>query len=91
MNKLVAATFAAFVSLAAFAQSSDGEVTKIDKPTARITLKHGGVKNLDMPPMTMAFRVNDPKLLDNFAVGDKVRFSADKLNGNYTVTAIVKQ
>ena len=90
MNKLIAAALAVLVSTAAFAQSSDGEVTKIDKLGSRITLKHAGVKNLDMPAMTMAFRVNDPKVLDGFTVGDKVRFNADKLNGNYTLTTIVK-
>ena len=92
MNKLVAAVLAAFVSTAALAQAAanGGEVTKIDKAGARITLKHSGIKNLDMPPMTMAFKVSDGKLLDSVAVGDKVRFAADKIDGTYTLTAIAK-
>jgi Cu(I)/Ag(I) efflux system periplasmic protein CusF len=77
-------------SLLAQTPQVDGEVKKVDKATGRITLKHGDIKHLDMPPMTMVFRVSDPKLLDSVAVGDKVRFAADKVGGNYTVTALSK-
>ena len=92
MNKLLAATVAALMSLAALAQAlnAEGEVSKIDKPHGRITIKHEGVKNLDMPPMALVFRVRDPAVLDTLAVGDKVRFAAEKVGGDYTVTAIVK-
>ena len=92
MNKLMAAAVAALVSLAALAQAlnAEGEVSKIDKPHGRITLKHGGVKNLDMPPMQLVFRLRDPAVLDTLTVGDKVRFAAEKIGGDYTVTAIVK-
>jgi Cu(I)/Ag(I) efflux system periplasmic protein CusF len=74
----------------AAAQDSDGEVRKIDKAQARITLKHGEIKKLDMPPMTMVFRVKDAKLLDAVAAGDKVRFTAEQIDGHYVVTALVK-
>jgi len=92
MNKLIVAALAGLLPLAALAQAlnAEGEVSKIDKPHARITLKHGGVKNLDMPPMTLVFRVRDPAQLDALAVGDKVRFAAEKAGGDYTVTTIVK-
>ena len=95
MKKPIARTLAALLALcatAAFAQTpnAEGEVSKIDKPHARLTLKHNGVKNLDMPPMALAFRVRDPAVLDTLAVGDKVRFAAEKIDGNYTLTAIVK-
>ena len=72
------------------AQSYDGEVRKIDKAQGRITLQHGELKALDMPPMTMVFRVKDPALLDTVAVGDRVKFDAARVDGNYTVTAIRK-
>jgi Cu/Ag efflux protein CusF len=77
---------------AAFAQAPvvDGEVTKIDAAQARITLRHGEIRNLDMPPMTMVFRVADAKMLDGVAVGDRVRFSADRVSGTYTVTSLAK-
>lgn len=69
---------------------ADGQVTKIDKGANRIELRHGEIKHLDMPPMKMVFRVRDAKLLDSVAVGDKVRFAAEKVDGYYTVTAISK-
>ena len=70
------------------ATMSDAEVRKIDKEQGKITLKHGEIKNLDMPPMTMVFRVKDPAMLGNLKEGDRVRFSADKVGGQYTVTGI---
>jgi len=35
--------------------------------------------------MTMVFRTRDPKVLDGFKAGDKVRFTADRIDGTYTV------
>lgn len=70
------------------AATADGEVRKIDKAQGKVTLKHGPIANLEMPPMTMVFKVADPKMLDSLKDGDKVRFSADRLNGAITVTAI---
>ena len=68
--------------------NTDGEVRKIDKEQGKVTLKHGPIANLDMPGMTMVFRVADAKLLDAIKEGDKVRFAADRVNGAMTVTAI---
>lgn len=92
MKSLLTLAAAATVTISALAQAptSTGEVTKIDAAQARVTLKHKGVKNLDMPPMTLTFRVADPKMLQGLAVGDEVRFTADKVNGSYTVTSMVK-
>lgn len=78
----------ALAGLPAHAQSSDAEVMKIDKPQQKITLKHGEIKNLDMPPMTMVFRVQDTGMLDAVKVGDKVKFDADKVGGQYTVVKL---
>lgn len=74
--------------VASFAQSNEtnGEVLKIDKEQGKITLRHGPIKNLDMDQMTMVFRVQEPKLLDGITVGDKVKFEADRVNGQITVT-----
>lgn len=69
-------------------EMSSGEVRKIDKDAQKITLKHGEIKSMDMPGMTMVFKVLDPTLLDNLKVGDKVRFSAEKRDGAIVVTAI---
>jgi Cu/Ag efflux protein CusF len=70
------------------AQPVDAEVRKIDKPQAKLTLSHGEIKNLQMPAMTMVWRVRDPAMLDKLNVGDKVRFQGEKLNGQFTVVQI---
>ena len=70
------------------ADMADAEVRKVDKPAGKITLKHGEIKTLDMPPMTMVFGVKDKAVLDRFKAGDKVRFKAVNDNGKYTVTDI---
>jgi Cu/Ag efflux protein CusF len=67
---------------------TDGEVRKIDKDAKKITLKHGEIKNLAMPSMTMVFQVKDPALLDSVKSGDKVRFRAENLDGALVVTRI---
>ncbi len=73
---------------AAAAAMSEGEIKKVDKDAAKITIKHGELKNLDMPPMTMVFRVKDPVMLDRVKAGDKISFIAEKLNGQFTVTQV---
>jgi Cu(I)/Ag(I) efflux system periplasmic protein CusF len=89
--KHVTAIFAALLlASGAWADETDGEVRKIDKAQSKITLKHGEIKNLDMPPMTMVFRIKEPKQLDALAIGDKVKFAAEKIDGHYVVTQIVK-
>lgn len=70
------------------ASMSEGEVRKIDKEAKKITLKHGDIKNLDMPGMTMVFQVRDAALLDKVKAGDKVMFTAEKGEGGIVVTAI---
>ena len=66
----------------------DAEVRKIDLGNKKITLKHGEIKNLDMPGMTMVFQMKDPTMLDKVKAGDKVKFSADKIDGAIVVTQI---
>lgn len=81
---------AALFAAAALAQAAltDGEVRKVDKAAAKLTLRHGRIENLDMPPMTMVFRVADPKLLDGLKDGDHVRFRAERIGGLFTVTVV---
>ena len=67
---------------------SEGEVRKVDKGAKKITIKHGPLINLDMPAMTMVFQVKDPKMIEQVKAGDKVKFSAEKLGGAFTVTKI---
>ena len=67
---------------------SDGEVRKVDMEGKKITLKHGEIKNLDMPPMSMVFQVKDAAMLEKLKAGDKVRFKAEKAGGAIMVTEI---
>jgi Cu/Ag efflux protein CusF len=73
---------------AAQVSMSDGEIKKVDKEAGKLTIKHGELKNLGMPGMTMVFKVKDPAMLDQVKPGDKVRFVADKVGGVLTVTSI---
>ena len=66
----------------------DGEVRKVDKEAGKITLRHGPIAHLDMRAMSMVFRAADPKMLDQVKEGDKVRFTAERVNGAFTVTSI---
>jgi Cu(I)/Ag(I) efflux system periplasmic protein CusF len=63
---------------ASAADMTEGEVRKVDKDARKLTIKHGEIKNLDMPPMTMVFQVKDAAMLDKVKAGDKVRFAAEK-------------
>jgi Cu(I)/Ag(I) efflux system protein CusF len=67
---------------------TDGEVRRIDKETGKITIKHGEIKHMDMPGMTMVFVVKDTALLDKSAVGTKIQFMAMNENGQMVVTDI---
>ena len=67
-------------------QLAEGEVRKVDKETGKITLRHGPIANLDMPAMSMVFQVKDPAFLEQVKAGDKVRFQAEKVGNQYTVT-----
>lgn len=67
---------------------SEGEVTRWDARTGKITLRHGELKNLGMPPMTMVFTLREPAQAGQIKGGDKVRFRAEQVNGAYVVTHI---
>ncbi|MDP3171824.1 MAG: copper-binding protein [Polaromonas sp.] len=67
---------------------ADGEIRKIDWDNRKITIKHGEIKNLDMPGMTMVFQVKDVALLRKVKEGDKIRFSAEKAGNAIVVTDI---
>ena len=64
---------------------AEGVVRRIDLDNNKITIRHGEIKALDMPPMTMVFQVKDAAMLDQLKAGDKINFAADKVNGAYTV------
>jgi Cu/Ag efflux protein CusF len=84
----------ALLCISAWAQAilptAEAEIRKIDLETKKITLKHGEIKNLDMPPMSMVFAVKDPAMLDKLKAGDKVTFTADKVGSTFTVMSLEK-
>ena len=70
---------------------TDGQVTKIDESASKITIKHGPMKKFDMEEgMTMVYHVQDPAMLKAVKAGDKVKFDAEQVNGQFTVTKIQK-
>ena len=82
----------ALLTLAAWAQAaelSEGEIRKIDQAAGKITIAHGEIKSIDMPPMTMVFTVKNPALLDALKKGDKVRFAVVREDGKFVLTEIV--
>ena len=70
---------------------TDGVVTKIDASAAKITIKHGPMKKFHMDEgMTMVYRAQDPAMLQTVKAGDKIKFDAENVNGQFVVTKIQK-
>jgi Cu/Ag efflux protein CusF len=83
----------ALTGTVALAQSElvDGQVTKIDEPAGKITIRHGPLKKFDMDEgMTMVFRAADPAMLKAVKAGDRVKFVPERVNGQFTVMKIEK-
>ena len=69
----------------------DGQVTKVDQSAGKITIKHGPIKKLGMDQgMTMVFKAQDPAMIKAVKAGNKVKFDAEQVNGQFTVTKIEK-
>ena len=71
-------------------EPTEATVKKVDKAGGKVTLSHGPLKNLGMPPMTMAFKVKDAKALASLKEGDKIRFVAEQAGTDYLATKIEK-
>ena len=84
---MVAAGTAQAVTVAP-SSMTEGEIRKVDRETGKITIRHGPIANLEMPAMTMVFRISDPAMLDRVKEGAKVRFLADRVGGALTVTQL---
>ena len=76
------------MDMAKMPSMTDGEVRKVDLATGKVTIKHGEIKHMDMPGMTMVFTAKDKALLTGLKVGDKVKFMAENANGQMLVTGI---
>ncbi len=92
MKRMLTLLAATVLPIVAWAQAAltDGEVTKVDKAAGKLTLRHAEIKNLDIPAMTRSFRVSDPRWLDELAPGQKVKFAAEKVGGQFTVVRLEK-
>ena len=94
MPKIIALTaMLTLWSALSYAQSAlvDGQVTKVDEAAGKISIKHGPLKKFDMDEgMTMVFRAQDPAMTKTVKAGDKIKFDAEKINGQFTVTKIEK-
>ncbi len=84
-----------FVSVSIHAQAhdghlpqSDGVIKKIDAAGGKVSIAHGEITNLKMPPMTMTFKAKSPEVLKGWKEGDKVRFRAAEVKGDLTVVSI---
>lgn len=81
---------AVLTGLSFAASAAEGEVRKVDAAQGKITIKHGAIKNLDMPPMTMVYKAKPPTILKDINEGDRISFDAEKVDGQYVVTSIRK-
>lgn len=89
MTRMLSLVISFALGGAAFAQEyTKGEITKIDAAQKKLTIKHGELKNLEMPAMTMVFVVADEAMLEKVKEGQAIEFIADRVNGRITVTEI---
>lgn len=68
--------------------SSEGEITRIDKTAGKVFVKHGDMKKIGMFAMLMVFDIRDAAMLNQVNVGDKVRFTVERNGAQLTVTKI---
>ncbi len=90
MLKIISILAFTALALPALAQQVNGTVKKVDEAQGKLTIDHGPIKNLDMDAMSMVFRAGDPAMLKGLKSGDKVKFDADRVNGQITVTKLQK-
>lgn len=64
------------------------EVRRVNTRANTLSLRHEAIPHLDMPPMTMTFRVSDPQILENLSPGDQIRVHIEKVDGEYTIISI---
>ncbi|KDB09641.1 Copper binding periplasmic protein CusF [Burkholderia sp. lig30] len=81
----------ASTSTSSNAMLADAEVKKVDAASGMVTLKHGALENVGMPPMTMAFKARDAAMVKRIHEGDKVKVRVESINGTLTIVKLVKQ
>jgi len=67
----------------------EGEILSLDRAAGKVKLRHGPMPDLDWPPMTMRFHVQDPSMLEGLQEGQTVRFEVHmRPDGSPTITHI---
>lgn len=85
---VAAAAFGLGVAVASAQEYTSGEVTKIDEKQKKLTIRHEELKSLEMPAMTMVFVVAEDSMIEEVEVGQKIEFTAERINGRITITDI---
>lgn len=80
----------AMVSVQAASPPTKGEVRRVDTNEGRITVKHGPIPALELPAMTLVYRVQDKSLLVVVEPGDTITFTADRIDGQYVILTLSK-
>lgn len=88
MMKTLITALAFVAALVGATEFAEGEVRRVDTEARKLTLRHGPIANLGMSPMTMVFQVAEPRLLEGLKPGDRVRFRAERVGGQFTVVAV---
>jgi len=85
---VAAAALGLGVAVASAQEYTSGEVTKIDEKQKKLTIRHEELKSLEMPAMTMVFVVAEDSMIEEVEVGQKIEFTAERINGRITITDI---
>ncbi|MDH0115582.1 hypothetical protein CFBP5875_19460 [Agrobacterium pusense] len=93
MKTVIKITVAAALLLtspfSAFAEEfTKGTVKKVDAAAKKVTIIHEELKNLDMPAMTMVFRVKDDAMLEKLKEGANIEFIAERADGKLVVAKV---
>ena len=86
---LVLLGFLSFACAKNETHSSTGVVKKINAGGQVLVIDHDEFPGF-MEAMVMPFELEDPKLAEGLAVGDKIEFTIEKIDGGWPVTAIKK-
>ena len=65
------AAFGCTADIATAAGDAPAKVLNIDK-NDKVTFNNGEIQNIDMPPMSMFFNVEDKAMQDKVQVGEKI-------------------
>lgn len=91
LTRLFSAVLLSSLTSLAYADWALGEIRRVDVENKRLTIKHGEIKSLDMPPMTMVFYVTNSEMLSGLKVADRIEFKVIEEGKKYKVTDIRKR